>query len=208
MNNKGMTLVELLVTFSLLMIILFGIFNLIIDLEKDLSDKQIIKDFTEFSSFANNEIHYDLVRNKPFVIAYKENNNSSFVCKYSNGSNCFVNNNILTVNYNGNLKSSDNLEKLCNGFYPCAIYSYVLDNNILFSYISINNGKDTVGLSSSYGINYNGTYEGIKNFSYIKHNDDIKIEIDDNGFFVINYPLYINGNDFNYGFKIAYPFIK
>ena len=45
LNNKGMTLIELLVCFTLLIIISLGIFNLILEVRKDLDDKQIIKDY-------------------------------------------------------------------------------------------------------------------------------------------------------------------
>ena len=40
MNNKGMTLVEVLVTFSLLMVIVIGMFNLILDVKGDLDEQQ------------------------------------------------------------------------------------------------------------------------------------------------------------------------
>ena len=38
MNNKGMTLVELLITFSLLMIIVVRMFNYILDVKMDLDE--------------------------------------------------------------------------------------------------------------------------------------------------------------------------
>ena len=53
MNNKGMTLVELLVTFSLLLVIIVGMFNLIMEVKNDFDDKRIGKDFTEYSSNMN-----------------------------------------------------------------------------------------------------------------------------------------------------------
>ena len=60
-NNKGMTLVELLVTFSLLLIIVVGLYNLILEVKFQIEDKQIVKDTIEYSSLINNEIHYNLL---------------------------------------------------------------------------------------------------------------------------------------------------
>ena len=62
MNNKGMTLVELIVTFSLLMIIIVGMFNLIMDVKGNLDDKKMAKELTEYSSTVGNQIQYDLIR--------------------------------------------------------------------------------------------------------------------------------------------------
>lgn len=83
-NNKGMTLVELLVTFSLLMVIVVGMFNLILDFKLDFDNKKIARDFTEYSDFINNDIHLDLIKNKPFAFAIKESNDDAWHCEYSN----------------------------------------------------------------------------------------------------------------------------
>lgn len=208
LNNKGMTLIELLVCFTLLIIISLGIFNLILEVRKDLDDKQIIKDYTEHSNNLNNKIHYDLIKNKPFVIAYKESVNDTWICKYSNNTLCNVEGDFFSVS-NGSLnKMSPSLEKLCS-VYPCAIYGYIDKNNsISFKTIAINEGEE-INNTNIYGIKYDGVYESIPNEKYINFNKDkTKIEIDDKGFFVINFSFNIKGNDKDYGFKIAYPFIK
>lgn len=72
MNNKGMTLVEILVTFSLLMVIVVGMFNLILDVKSDLDAKQVGKNFSEFSNLINHDIHMDLLKNKPFAVAVRK----------------------------------------------------------------------------------------------------------------------------------------
>ena len=208
LNNKGMTLIELLVCFTLLIIISLGIFNLILEVKKDLDDKQIMKNYTEYSNNLNNKIHYDLIKNKPFVITYKNSVNDTWICKYSNNSLCDVSNGVISVSSGSLKKTSPSMEKLCF-VYPCAVYGYVDKNNsISFKTIAINKG-DKINNTSIYGIKYDGVYESILNEEYINFNKDkTKIEIDDKGFFTINFSFSMKVNDKDYGFKIAYPFIK
>ena len=208
LNNKGMTLIELLVCFTLLIIISFGIFNLILEVRKDLDSKQIIKEYTEYSNNINNKIHYDLIKNKPFVIAYKKSVNDTFICKYSNNTSCSIIGDAISVNYGSNNKISSSLDELCT-VYPCAVYGYVNQNNdISFKTIAINKGEK-INNSKIYGIKYDKTYESIPNDEYINFNKDKStVEIDDKGFFVISFSFSMKDNDKDYGFKIAYPFIK
>ena len=207
LNNSGMTLVELLVTFSLVMIMAIGIFNLVLEVRKDLDDKEVMKNYTTYSNDINNKIHYDLIRNKPFVIAYKNSETDNWFCKYSDNSNCNVINDILSVTYKNKSKDSFSLNSLCT-IYPCAIYGYLDKNNeISFKAISINKNIDNT--NKKYGIKYNDTFESVpdeKDIDFKK--DDTKIEIDDKGFFVINISFFMKGNNRDFGFKIAYPFIK
>ena len=207
LNNSGMTLVELLVTFSLVMIMAIGIFNLVLEVRKDLDEKEVMKNYTTYSNDINNKIHYDLIRNKPFVIAYKNSETDNWFCKYSDNSNCNVTNDILSVTYKNKSKDSFSLNSLCT-IYPCAIYGYLDKNNeISFKAISINKNIDNT--NKKYGIKYNDTFESVpdeKDIDFKK--DDTKIEIDDKGFFVINISFFMKGNNRDFGFKIAYPFIK
>ena len=48
LNNKGITLVEVIVSFALLMIILVGLFNIIMEVKSDVTDKQMEKEFKEY----------------------------------------------------------------------------------------------------------------------------------------------------------------
>lgn len=207
LNNSGMTLVELLVTFSLVMIMAIGIFNLVLEVRKDLDEKEVMKNYTTYSNDINNKIHYDLIRNKPFVITYKNSETDIWFCKYSDNSNCNVTNDILSVTYKNKSKDSSSLNSLCT-IYPCAIYGYLDKNNeIDFKAISINKNIDNT--NKKYGIKYNDTFESVpdeKDIDFKK--DDTKIEIDDKGFFVINISFFMKGNNRDFGFKIAYPFIK
>ena len=206
LNNSGMTLVELLVTFSLVMIIAIGIFNLVLEVRSDLDEKGIIRDFTEYSNNINNKIHYDLIKNKPFVITYKNNISDNWVCKYIDNNNCIITNDILSVSYKGKAANSDLLSYTCN-MYPCAIYGYFDENNsIAFKTISI---SDKYSANKKYGIKYNNTFESIPNVDKVEMNaQDSKIQIDDKNFFIIDFSFHVKGNDKNLGFKIAYPFIE
>ena len=230
MNNKGMTLVELLVTFSLLMIIIVGMFNLIMEVKFELDDRQIAKDLTEYSSMINNDIHYDLLRNKPFAIAYKNESSNNWVCKTNKGLACdnssdnhgfiFKNDSLSTV------KLFTELNEFCSNVYPCAIYAYISGSSIEFKTIALNKAGSNSGdneLLLKHGIYYNGVYESIPDQESVEVRDetfvvgdseaesldyDMKIEITPEGLFVIDFPFFMLEHDKNYGFKIAYPFFQ
>lgn len=226
MNNKGMTLVELLVTFSLLLVLVIGMFNLILEVKFQLDEKQIAKDLTEYSSVINNEIHYDLLRNKPFAIAYK-NKNADWECKKQDGKSCaneagFIFDSSAT---NGSILTTKLENEYCKNIYPCAVYAYVSGGAISYKTIALNEaGTDgTSELLSKHGIYYDGVYESIPDQEFIEvkgefimdsngkliKNPGEKLEIKiENGLFIINFPVCIIENDKNYGFKIAYPFVK
>lgn len=65
MNNKGMTLVELIVTFSLLIVIVIGLYQLILDVKFNYEEKDVTKSYTEFSATISSEIQYKLLKTKP-----------------------------------------------------------------------------------------------------------------------------------------------
>ena len=199
LNNKGMTLVELIVAFSILMIIMLGIFNLTVTVREELNHKAALREVSEFSSFINNKIHYNLLKDKPFVIAYKESDNSAWNCTYENGSSCKADN-YLDIFYQGKNATSDALKTMCSGTYPCIVYGYLDDNNIKFKTIFMRNNDKK-------GISHDGVFKALPNIDNITLKDDLKIEVK-NKLFVIDYPIYLNNSNKSYGFKIAYPFIK
>lgn len=235
LNNKGMTLVELLVTFSLLLVIVVGMFNLIMDVKFELDERQIAKDFTEYSSVINNEIHYDLLMNKPFAIAYKNKSSDDWICKTSFGSDCEKssgnNGYIFKTRIGDQEKTSaklyDNLKDECSNIYPCAVYAYKSGTEIAFQSVGLNIGGSNNGLNEDekvllekHGIKYKGFFESIPDQDFVEIRNvvisgeedlpdpDISIEITSSGVFVINFPFYLIENDKNYGFKIAYPFYQ
>lgn len=239
MNNKGMTLVELLVTFSLLLVLVIGMFNLILEVKFQLDEKQIAKDLTEYSSVINNEIHYNLLRNKPFAIAYKNTTADTWHCSANVEGTCegndagykFTSSKTGITNKNTTKEKKD-LESSCQNIYPCAVYAYVSGSNIEFKTIALNEAGTNITAETSeddkkslnkHGIYYNNVYESIPDQEYIEvrgeyiikddgtpiANTGKKLEIKiENGLFIIDFPIYIIENNKNYGFKIAYPFVK
>ena len=231
MNNKGMTLVELLVTFSLLLVLVIGMFNLILEVKFQLDEKQIAKDLTEYSSVINNEIHYNLLRNKPFAIAYKNAINDTWHCSANDQGTCEGNaagyvfaSSKLEITLK-ETKSKEDLESLCQNIYPCAVYAYVSGDSISYKTIALNEAgtNGTSKLLSKHGIYYNDVYESVPDQEFVEvrgkyfinsngtlvENTGEKLEIKmENGLFIINFPIYIIENDKNYGFKIAYPLVK
>ena len=231
MNNKGMTLVELLVTFSLLLVLVIGMFNLILEVKFQLDEKQIAKDLTEYSSVINNEIHYNLLRNKPVAIAYKNTTDSSWSCITKSGDQCSENDQktafiFVQSETTGSIFKNILEDDYCKNIYPCAVYAYVSGDSISYKTIALNeagsNSKDN-DLLLKHGIYYNDVYESIPDQEFIEVRGDYimdsdgipipktgeKLEIKiENGLFIINFPIYIIENDKNYGFKIAYPLVK
>lgn len=233
MNNKGMTLVELLVTFSLLLVIIVGMFNLIMEVKNDFDDKRIGRDFTEYSSNMNSAIQYDLIKNKPFAILYKNEVNEeewkSISTMVGSSFTSSDNNTTYVANYLSGMNSeSINPTKECQGIYPCLIYAYV-DNNkkILTKTIGLNKGDSSKnGVLAKSGIYYNDVFESIPNQEFVDIQDSssfttgeddekndgtviTKVEIkcdDETRMLVINFPYRLVEHDENYGFKIVYPF--
>lgn len=223
MNNKGMTLVELIVTFSLLLIIVVGLYNLVLEVKFEMDEKQVAKDLTEYSSTMNNDIHYNLLKDEPNLI-YVANSKNAWSCASKDGSSCTVNN---TTTLNG----------YCQGIYPCAVYYYG-DGNKNYKVIALNeatsdnynpdgsSNPETNELLKQNGIYYNGVYEPlpdpedseVRNIAVVEDSDnDGEIEAEtpeddrpyiklENGLFIINFAFYMIDGDTNYGFKIAYPF--
>ncbi len=222
LNNKGMTIVELLVTFSLLLVIVVGMFNLIMDVKFELDNKQVAKDFTEYSATMNNEIHYDLLKNKPFAIAYRNTNKDAWQCASNisggcTGSTTFTfKNDSLTQS-----KTTTDLTNMCSGILPCAVYAYKSGSAIAFKTIGLNKGKasNSDDLLKNHGVKYNDLYESIPHQEYVEVKDAIFVhDVDEvaekhpifigirNNIFVIDFPYFLIEHDKNYGFKIAYPF--
>ena len=197
MNNKGMTLIELLVAFTLLMIITIGLYSLITSVKTDLQEKTKIKQLSDYSNLVNSKIHLDLIKNKPFTIVYKNDKSDNYICK-SKG-NCSIKNDIVTTSYNDKNNSLD-LAKTCTTF-PCSVFFYLKDNKIQYNTIMIETSKDK-GL----GIKYNNIFESMpyqKEIRFLEE-DKVYIDIDKDNYFIINFPYYIVGYDTNFGFKIAY----
>lgn len=233
MNNKGMTLVELLITFSLMMIIIVGIFNLILDVRLDLDNKKIVKDVTEYSNFVNHDIQYDLILKRPFAIAYKETAEAEWTCTYGlYGTDFFIendcalpeNSNKLTVEIILTNKIQEQVvhgeidldnPKVCEGMYPCAVYAYYdrnksTNSNLAeridadFEVIAIDKDNSS---GKGYGIKHGNVFEPIPYQERLNKKKMVNSRIitDDNNI-IVELPIYLSGETQNYGFMAVYPF--
>ena len=214
LNNKGMTLVELLVTFSLLLVLVIGMFNLIMEVNTQLDEKQVAKDFTEYSSMINNDIHYDFLKKKPFAIVYKNKSEDDWKYQYNSEGSCSL---LEGSKYSFRLedssfkeeKSFTQLTELCSNIYPCAVYAYKSGTGIEFKTIALNkagNNDSDNELLKKHGIKYNDVYESIPDQEYVEFKSEPSIKYVDNKSLVIDFSFYMIEHDKNYGFKIAYPF--
>lgn len=191
MNNKGMTLVELLITFALLMLIVVGMFNLILDLRLDLDNKKIVKSYIEYSDFVNHDIQYNLVTRKPLAVA-RSNDGQHWNCYYSglyyHDDECEVKSDGTFVVDVRLLLGDDQLVRgvtnvtnpdLCSGIYPCAVYAYYDKSDIAtsdretaievkFDAIALNVPQTFEGKTiKEYGIKYGKMFEAIPSQKYI-----------------------------------------
>lgn len=97
LNNKGITLVEVIVSFALLMIILVGLFNIIMEVKSDVTDKQMEKEFKDFDNLMIARIQGDLIKNK--VKNCKIEDSKSVSCDNDNGKITIkIDNGMITYN--------------------------------------------------------------------------------------------------------------
>ena len=217
MNNKGMTLVELIVTFSLLMIIIVGMFNLIMDVKGNLDDKKMAKELTEYSSTVGNQIQYDLIRRGVISIGYKDSDDGGWSVLER------VNNTVeleTLINDTDSAQFSDSnddknaqkLNEMCKNIFPCVVYSYFDESEeVKFETIAINILK-TINPSGApkdkFGIYYDGVFEALPyqenvDMSLPKSSDDEKYVSLSEDMFSMNIPIKIIDQEGNYGFKVV-----
>lgn len=225
MNNKGMTLVELIVTFSLLMIIIVGMFNLIMDVKGNLDDKKMAKELTEYSSTVGNQIQYDLIRKTVNSIGYKNSTNDNWtVLERTDESGVELktltsDDESVQFDYYGSdgweMRAND-LNKMCKDIFPCVVYSYSEENkNVKFQTIAINIPKTinpSEGPKNKFGIYYDGVFEALPYQENVdmnlpkssEENGDNYINYDeDTSVFSMNIPIKIIDQEGNYGFKVV-----
>lgn len=211
LNNKGMSLIELILSFFAFMIIIIGVYNLILDSKETLQDKEIIKNITDYSSFKNDDIHYNLVTNKPFAFVIKKSKDKEFVCSTSY---CKISNSNVSINYNTLVKSIGTglLDKdYCKNLYPCLVYFYDNKGSIGVYTVAFSNAG-SIGTGILYGKEKDVSFKRLPNYNEVKvytddkdKNKNIYIESKDD-LLIINYPYY--KDKINYGFKIVYPLEK
>lgn len=219
MNNKGMTLVELIVTFSLLMIIIVGMFNLIMDVKGNLDDKKMAKELTEYSSTVGNQIQYDLIRRSVISIGYKDSDDGGWsVLERVNNTvelKTLINDTYLAQfsGSNDDDKSAQQLNGMCKYIFPCVVYSYFDESEeAKFETIAINIPETinpSEGSKDKFGIYYDNVFEALpyqenvdmslpksseNNEKYVSLSEDM---------FSMNIPIKIIDQEGNYGFKVV-----
>lgn len=100
LNNKGITLVEVIVSFALLMIILVGLFNIIMEVKSDVTDKQMEKEFKDFDNLMIARIQGDLIKNKVTSCENLSQDKKSIDCNF-NGTkrNITIDNGKIKIKY-------------------------------------------------------------------------------------------------------------
>ena len=216
MNNKGMTLVELIVTFSLLMIIIVGMFNLIMDVKGNLDDKKMAKELTEYSSTVGNQIQYDLIRRGVISIGYKDYEDDNWTVLERHGTEVklktLINDDSAQFSDSNDDKNAQKLNEMCKNIFPCVVYSYFDESEeVKFETIAINIHK-TIKPSGApkdkFGIYYDGVFEALPyqenvDMSLPKSSDDEKYVSLSEDIFSMNIPIKIIDQEGNYGFKVV-----
>ena len=216
MNNKGMTLVELIVTFSLLMIIIVGMFNLIMDVKGNLDDKKMAKELTEYSSTVGNQIQYDLIRRSVISIGYRDYEDGSWTVLERPGKEVNLKtliNDDDSAQFGGSNvdKNVQQLNGMCKDIFPCVVYSYLNEEEVKFETIAINIHKiinPSEGPKNKFGIYYDGVFEALPyqenvDMSLPKSSDDEKYVSLSEDMFSMNIPIKIIDQEGNYGFKVV-----
>ena len=219
MNNKGMTLVELIVTFSLLMIIIVGMFNLIMDVKGNLDDKKMAKELTEYSSTVGNQIQYDLIRRSVISIGYKDSDDGGWsVLERVNNTvelKTLINDTDLAQfsGSNDDDKSAQQLNGMCKDIFPCVVYSYFDESEeAKFETIAINIPETinpSEGSKDKFGIYYDNVFEALPyqenvDMSLPKSSEDNEKYVPlSEDMFSMNIPIKIIDQEGNYGFKVV-----
>lgn len=63
-NNKGFTLVEVIVSFAFLMILVIGMLNVVLSIKKDVNEKKFNKEMIEFKELLTQIISDDLIKGR------------------------------------------------------------------------------------------------------------------------------------------------
>lgn len=80
-NNKGISLVELIITFALLMVIIIGMLNIVNSIKSDVNDKEMIRKITQFNTDIVTTIQKKLLNNKFNTLTDCDNQELNSICK-------------------------------------------------------------------------------------------------------------------------------
>lgn len=80
LNNKGMTIVELIVSFVMLMVLVLGMLNMTNEIKTTSREKQFYKELNEYSSLVQSTIQDDLILKRLVSVVKDESNCTKGVC--------------------------------------------------------------------------------------------------------------------------------
>lgn len=107
LNNKGMTIVEIVVTFVVLMILILGMLNMTNEIKTTSKEKQFYKELLEYSSLVQSTIQDDLILlklkevEKDYSCIEKADFCLTLTFNDSSSKKLIVNNSAGTISYDG-----------------------------------------------------------------------------------------------------------
>lgn len=135
LNNKGMTIVEVIVTFVMLMILVLGMLNMTNEIKTASKEKQFYKELNEYSSLVQSTVQDDLITHGLVDVEVCSSSSADFCLnlKFKDNTNkkLIVNGINATISYNGInyiVPMKDYINNIFNTSYYVPSYSF--DNGI------------------------------------------------------------------------------
>lgn len=186
LNNKGLSVVELVVTFALLMVLVIGMLEIIVELKASFSDKVLAREIKEFKETLTQVIQDDLIKKKAFDV---EEDSTDQNCSNNKGNICYI------IHFNNGTadKNDDTSKKL-----------QIKMNERIINYDGIDYSLPDYEIME---FRDSAVWENVTALEHAKN--DIKIKIDDlgndNNILKIYIPYYIIDDAKNVGIDIVYP---
>ena len=100
-NNKGLTLVELIIAFVILVMFLFGMLEIVLSIKSKASDELFSRDMVTFKDTLIKTIEDDLIKKELVDATCTDNTRCTFNFKNDMTSNLTINKDTKTIEYNG-----------------------------------------------------------------------------------------------------------
>lgn len=197
LNNKGLTVIELILSFTLLVILVFGMFNVVVDI-KDYSEmKEFDKDMNEFKNRIIYIIQTDLIDNSLSPSDIKIYPSESTSCPSELGSSLASS---YCVSFGNKILGIDLQNKVI--VYGGKTYKIPHSNEIEFLDSRVINlcaeSTKSVKNKSECGSSWTGKFDTYKNVTIT--NDKT------NKILTIDVPYFEIDGTVNYGFKIVHAY--
>lgn len=175
LNNSGITVVELVVTFALVMIIVVGMLDIIAELKDASSEKILQRQLLEYNSTITQIIQDDLIRKKAIGVSACPNNQKQKLC--------------YNIAFDGGVSK----QLIINMVSDLETKKYISYDGIIYPLPqqSLTEFRDSAVL-----YNPSGNLNEINN---------VEIKIDSNNFLHIYIPFFVVDDETNHGIDIVYP---